>query len=179
MPVPYHQLQYLRHMTINERVGQRLQDWLGAIERSPTRRFEPERPVVSLDRVRRLDHRAVQSIFSRLERLVPVPAEVAIAGNPLAQKLTFGSPARTHFPAKVAAPRGRLSFDTPENRFVKHVMGDCLALVYRFVDHPRLHDGLKADCRTIAQHSGTVRSGTVPSRSRPLARVSGPEPGAR
>lgn len=149
MPVPYHQLQYLRHITINERVGRRLQDWLGTIERSPTRRFEPERPVVSLDRVRRLDRRAVQSIFSRLERLVPVPAEVAIVSNPLAHKLTFGNPARTHLPAKVAAPRGRLSFDTPENRFVKHVVGDCLALVHRFVDHPRLHPGLKADSRTI------------------------------
>ena len=59
------------------------------------------------------------------------------------------NPTEKHFPAAVAAPRGRLSFDTPENRFVKHVIGDCLALVYRFIDHPKLHDGLKDDCRTM------------------------------
>jgi predicted component of viral defense system (DUF524 family) len=135
---------------LGERSGQRLQDWLGVIERNPTRRFEPERPVVSLDRVRRLDRRAIQSIFSRLERLVPVPTGAAIAGSPLAMKLTFGSPPEKHFPAAVAAPRGRLSFDTPENRFAKHVIGDCLALVYRFIDHPKLHEGLKDDCRIMA-----------------------------
>lgn len=147
MPVPYHQLQFLRRAMLSARTGQRLQDWLGVIERNPTRRFEPERPVVASDRVRRLDHRAIQSVFSRLERLVP--AGSAISANPLAQKLTFGSPPRAHFPAHLAGPRGRLSFDTPENRFTKHVIEACLALVYRFVDHPKLHDGLKADCRTM------------------------------
>jgi hypothetical protein len=148
-PVPYHQLQFLRQMMLQRAAGQRLQDWLGIVERNPTRRFEPERPVVSPERVRRLDHRAVRSIFSRLERLVPVPTGATIAANQLAQKLTFGDPPRAHFPSRVAAPRGRLSFDTPENRFVRHVVGDCLGLVYRFADHPKLHDGLKADCRSM------------------------------
>jgi hypothetical protein len=146
-PVPYHQLQLLRHVMLSERTGQRFQDWLAAIERNPTRRFEPERPIVSPDRVRRLDHRAVQSIFTRLDRLVPAGA--AIAGNDLAKALTFGTPPVAHFPMKVAAPRGRLSFDTPENRFVKHVLGECLSLIFRFVDHPKLHMGLRADCRLM------------------------------
>ena len=146
-PVPYHQLQLLRHFMLKEPPGQRLQDWISAIERNPTRRFEPDRPVVSPDRVRRLDHRAVQSIFTRVERLVPAGA--AVANNDLAQALSFGSPREPHFPAKVAAPRGRLSFDTPENRFVKHVLGECLSLIYRFIDHPKLHAGLRADCRTM------------------------------
>jgi uncharacterized protein len=148
-PVPYHQLQFLRHVMVSEPPGQRLQDWLAAVERSPTRRFAPERPVVGPDRVRRLDHRAVQSIFTRLERLVPVPAGATIAQNGLAQALTFGESAKTHFPQQVAAPRGRLSFDTPENRFVKHVIGECLALVYRFIDHPQLHERLLSDCRIM------------------------------
>jgi predicted component of viral defense system (DUF524 family) len=148
-PVPYHQLQFLRHAMLGMRPGQRMQDWLGAIERNPTRRFEPERPVVSPGRVRRLDNRAVQSIFSRLERLVPVTPATQIAGNPIALRLTFGTPPKHHFPALVAAPRGRLSFDTLENRFVRHVVSECLALVYRFVDHPKLHEGLKADCRIM------------------------------
>ena len=103
--MPYHQLQYLRRTMLQEKPGQRLQDWLGTIERNATRRFEAERPLVSADRVRRIDHRSVRSIFTRLERLVPVAAGAAIAGNTLAQALTFGSPARTHFPEEIAAPR--------------------------------------------------------------------------
>lgn len=148
-PVPYHQLQFLRHLMISAPSGQRLQDWLGIIERSPTRRFEPERPVVSPSRVRRLDHRAVRTIFTRLDRLVPVPAGVACANTELAKALTFGEPPKLHFPMKLAAPRGRLSFDTPENRFVKHAISECLALVYRFADHPLLHEGLRSDCRIM------------------------------
>ena len=95
--VPYHQLQFLRNVMLGQPPGQRLQDWLAAIERSPTRRFAPERPLVGPDRVRRLDHRAVQSVFTRLERLVPVPAGTALAQNALAKALTFGEPAKTHF----------------------------------------------------------------------------------
>ncbi|EKS9843486.1 DUF2357 domain-containing protein [Burkholderia cepacia] len=148
-PVPYHQLQFLRHVMVDAKVGERLQDWLAAIERNPTRRFEPERPVVSPERVRRLDPRAVQSIFSRVDRLARVPKNAAIASNRLARALTFGDPPYPHFPVAIAAPRGRLSFDTPENAFVKHVIGECLALVYRFVDHPKLHASLRADCRRM------------------------------
>jgi hypothetical protein len=135
--VPYHQLQFLRQAMLAERSGVRLQDWLGIIERNPTRQFEPERPVVPVNRVRRLDQRAIQSIFARLERLVPIPAAAAIADSRLAGKLVIGTPAERHFPQTVSAPRGRLSFDTSENRFVKHAVNECLALVYRFVDHPK------------------------------------------
>lgn len=149
-PVPYHQLQFLRRVMLRDQVGARLQDWLTAIERSPTRQFEPERPVLSPERVRRLDQRAVASIFARLDRLVPVPAGSGLAGNPLAQALVFGSPPAPHFPRGIAAPRGRLSYDTPENRFVKHVVGECLSLIYRFAEHPRLHRSLRDDCREMA-----------------------------
>jgi predicted component of viral defense system (DUF524 family) len=126
-----------------------LQDWFAEIERSPTRKFEPDRPILRPDQVRRLDHRATASIFSRLDRLVPLPAGAPLTTNPLAHALTFGNPLQPHFPAKIAAPRGRLSFDTTENRFAKHVIGECLALVYRFVDHPKLHAALRDDCRTM------------------------------
>ena len=134
---------------MTERTGQRLQDWLGAIERSPTRRFEPDRPIVRLDQVRRIDQRATTAMFSHLDRLVPVAAGSTLLQNSLARALTFGDPPQAHLPAQIAAPRGRLSFDTPENRFVKHVLDECLALVYRFVDHPQLHGGLSRDCRTM------------------------------
>lgn len=148
-PVPYHQLQFLRRVMLAERSGRRLQDWLGVIERNSTRRFEPERPVVSVDRVRRLDPRAIRSVFSRLDRLVPIAAGVAVGDSALAGKLLIGAPPQRHFPRVIAAPRGRLSFDTPENQFVKHVVRECLALVYRFVDHPRLHEEMREDCRRM------------------------------
>ena len=38
-----------------------------------------------------------------MERLVPVPASAAIAGNSLAKALTFGTPPQAHFPAGVAS----------------------------------------------------------------------------
>jgi len=148
-PVPYHQFQFLRRAMLSRRTGERVQDWLEAVERSPTRQFEPDRPILSPHRVRRIDQRAIASVFARIDRLVPVPSGAPIDSSPLAKALTFGDPPRRHFPDRIAAPRGRLSFDTFENRFVKHVLGECLALVHRFVDHPRLHAALKRDCRTM------------------------------
>ncbi|MGB6143426.1 MAG: DUF2357 domain-containing protein [Rhodanobacter sp.] len=148
-PVPYHQLQFLRKSMLESAPGWRLQDWLSVIERGPTRRFEQERPVVPIDRVRRMDQRAMLSIFHRLDRISPVPAGSMLESSRLADALKFGEPPALHFPNRVAAPRGRLSFDTPENRFVRHVLETCLALIYRFVDHPKLHKRLRADCRTM------------------------------
>jgi predicted component of viral defense system (DUF524 family) len=148
--VPYHQLQLLRRVMMLAMPGERLQDWLTTIARTALRRFEPERPLVAPDRVRRLDARAIRSIFSRLDRIVRVPEGSLIASNALAEGLTFGDPPTRHFPAKIAAPRGRLSFDTPENRFIRHVASTSLGLVYQFIRDPRLHDGLRADCNVMA-----------------------------
>lgn len=149
-PVPYHQLQVLRHAMMVEAVGERLQDWLSVIARAPTRRFAQDRPIVPLDRVRRLDGQAVLDIFSRLDRLVPVEVGSPAATSPIAQALRFGTPARLHMPESVAAPRGYLSFDTPENRFVRHVVSECTGLAHRFMDDPRLHASLRRDCRDMA-----------------------------
>lgn len=148
-PIPYHQLQIIRRSMLVESPGKRLQDWLAIIERTPVRKIERERPVLPVDRVQRLDQRAVAAIFQRLERLAPVPSTSSLSSNPLAIALTFGAPPMPHFPQDVATPRGTLSLDTPENRFVRHVVASCLGLVYRFVDHPKLHPRLRADCRTM------------------------------
>ncbi len=148
-PVPYHQLQLLRATMLYQPPGQRLQDWLGVIERNPTRRFEPRRTLTPVGRVRRLDKRAVQSVFSRIERLAPLAPGVRVGKNPLARKLTFSAPPRPHFPHRVDASTGKLSFDTPENRFIRHAIVQCLELIHRFIEHPRLHVGLRADCRTM------------------------------
>ncbi|HEX2652877.1 MAG TPA: DUF2357 domain-containing protein [Xanthobacteraceae bacterium] len=148
-PVPYHQFQYLRAAMLDQVPGRRLQDWLFVVERNPSRRFEQERPVLPLGLVRKLDHRAMASVFNRLDRLVQVPNSSPTAKSRLALALTFGSPPSPHFPGRISSPRGGLTFDTPENRFVRHVIEMCLALVQRFADHPRLHPRLQADCRRM------------------------------
>lgn len=148
-PIPYHQLQHLRRSMIGARSGERLQDALGAIERNHTRRFSLERPTVPLHRVRRLDPRAVRSIFRRLDRLVALPETSPLFENPLAAHLTFGDARRRHFPLAVASPRRRLSTDTPENRFTKHVVGAGLELVRRFVEEPMIHGTFRMDCREM------------------------------
>ena len=148
-PVPYHQLQLLRSAMLRQPPGRRLQDWLRVIERNPTCRFEPHRTLTPVGRVRRLDHRAVQAVFSRVERLVPLAPGVRIGKSPLARKLMFGAPLDPHLPLRVDAPSGHLSFDTPENRFIRHVIIRCLELIHRFIDHSRLHKGFEADCRTM------------------------------
>ncbi|MGN2250331.1 DUF2357 domain-containing protein [Frateuria sp. GZRe14] len=182
-PVPYHQLQLLRKTMLGDQPGRRLQDWLAVIERNPTRRFEQERPVVSVDRVRRLDQRAMASVFHRMERLSVVPAGSAVVTSPLAKVLKFGAPPALHFPNHVATPRGRLSYDTAENRFVRHAVEGCLALIYRFVDHPKLHPRLRADCRlmlSILEHTtaqpfvtGATRLNGFASPSQALAKADG------
>ena len=160
LPVPYHQLQLLRHIMIGTPTGQRLQDWLHVIERSPTRRFAPKRVIASVDRVRRIDQRALQLIFSRLDSLVPLQDDVQIVESRLAQRLTFGTPPQRHFPVRVDSPHGQLSFDTPENRFIRHVIAQCLGIIYRFIDHPQLHSGLRADCRMMLALLEPVASAT-------------------
>ena len=149
-PVPYHQLQAVREAMMRRPSGARLQDWLEHIARNPTRRFDSHRPLTAVDRVRHLDHRALISIFTRLDRLAAVPAgNSSLATNRLATALTFGHPPKRHFPAAIAAPQTRLSFDTPENRFARHAVRECIAIVGKFAAHPKLHMSLRRDCASM------------------------------
>jgi uncharacterized protein len=149
-PIPYHQLQVLRDSMLRRPPGARLQDFLAAIARHPTRRFERDRPVVPVHRSQRLDPQSLRSIFSHLDRLVPLPAgNMQLSGNGLSKALTFGHPPRAHFPSHVASPRGNLSFDTPENRFSRHVVSELLNLARRFSADPRLQKSLRADCSSM------------------------------
>lgn len=173
-PVPYHQLQLLRHAILDASPGQRFQDWFHVIERSPTRRFAPERSLTSVDRVRRIDQQSLRSILSRIDRLVPVQDDAPIADSRLAQKLVLGTPPIPHFPVRVDSPRGRLSFDTPENRFIRHAICECLGIIYRFVDHPRLHSGLGSDCRMMLSLLEPLASATYVAEATPLLTFRGP-----
>lgn len=149
-PIPYHQLQFLREAILRLPAGERLQDFFEAVERNPTRRFVLERPVVPVERARNFDARSVTNIFNHPERLVKVHDQDAMKGNPLAVALRIGHPPVEHFPAQVSVASRRLSYDTPENRFIKHFLAECLAIVYRFLDEKALHWQMRADCREMA-----------------------------
>lgn len=148
--VPFHQLQFLRDVILRRQPGQRLQDFFAIVERSPTRRFLLERPVVSTERARNFDARSVTDIFTHPERLVAVRGTDAVSGSPLAQALGIGEPPVEHYPTRVSMSSRRLSYDTPENRFIKHFFGECLAIVYRLLDEANIHAQMRADCRVMA-----------------------------
>jgi len=152
--VPYHQLQFLRHAMLDRPVGERLQDLLNVIETNPTRRFESEPTNTPLSRVRRLDRRAIRSVASYPEALQEVAPGAEGAASHLARWLTFGDPPKSHLPSTIETPRRRLTFDTPENQFVRHAIEECLGLVYRFGNNPRIHRAMQADCRLMASVLG-------------------------
>lgn len=150
LPVPYHQLQFLRQVVLRNVVGTRMQDYLNAIENNPTRRFVLERPVVTIERARRLDERSIREIFTRTERLAVLPASSGLNSNAVAKALSFGSPPRRHFPVLVSEASRKFSYDTVENRFIKYFIEQALAVVYKLLDNKAIHPQLRADCRTIA-----------------------------
>lgn len=149
-PVPYHQLQFLRQIVLRNAIGTRMQDYLHAIEISPTRRFVVERPVVGIERARRLDERSIREIFTRTERLAALPALSDLNTNVIATSLEFGSPARRHFPVRISEAARKFSHDTAENRFTKYFIKRSLAVVYKLLDNRAIHPQMQLDCRAMA-----------------------------
>jgi hypothetical protein len=149
-PIPYHQLQFLRQVILRNAVGLRMQDYLHTVELNPTRRFVVERPLVGIERARRLDARSIREIFTRTERLAALPAESSLNSNAIAKTLAFGDPVHCHFPVLVSEAARKFSNDTVENRFIKHFIKQCLAIVYKLLDNQAIHPQMRADCRTMA-----------------------------
>ena len=154
--------------------GQRLQDFVAAAQRNPIRRFDVERPVIPVHRVRRMDPAAMRSVFRRLDRLAPISISSPLGMGRLAQSLTFGSPPSAHIPYKVAAAIRNLSYDTPENRFVKHVLREALALTYRFSSHPQLHDSMRRDGAQMQAILENLAASPVIAEAGHLANFRGP-----
>ena len=158
-PIPYHQLQFLRDIILRRHPGQRLQDFFFIVERNPTRRFLQERPVVPIERARSFDARSANEVFNHPERLIALDASSTVSGSPLASALQMGCPPVEHYPTRVSVPARRLSYDTPENRFIKHFLGECLTIVYRLLDEPSIHPQMNIDCRVMTSIlEATIRS---------------------
>lgn len=147
--IPYHQLQFLRTVMLQRPIGQRLQDFVQIVSENPTRRFVPDRPLVPIERSRKLDGKAVLEIFRQPGRLAALEVGSALFDHPLAKCLEFGSTPRRHFPLVVSQAVRILSYDTAENRFIKYLLEASLALAYKFLDNKLLHVQVRDDCRTI------------------------------
>jgi predicted component of viral defense system (DUF524 family) len=149
-PVPYHQLQYLKHVMLDERIGRRFQDAFALVEERPTQRFAVDYPVLPVAKARAVDARTILDVYRHPERLSPITPSDLWYTNPLALRpAASASGDRRLFPAAVAIRRAHLVYDTPENRFAHHLVSLCLMIVGRFVDHPALHRSLRRGCRTM------------------------------
>lgn len=155
-PIPFHQLQFLRDVTLNRSTGQRLQDYFSIVERSPTRNFRMDREVTSSEKAKSFDWRALTDVFKHPERLGKVRQADPLAGHPLSKALRIGNPPQEHFPISVSTSSRKLSYDTLENRFIKHFMNEALSIVYRLLDKKNIHSQMKADCREIASILETI-----------------------
>jgi hypothetical protein len=149
-PVPYHQLQYVKHVMLDEAIGRRLQDAFAVVEEHPTQRFAVEYPVVPVAKARAIDCRTLLELHRHPGRLVKLGPGDRWYDHPLAlAPQAVGAADRRLFPLAVAVPRGHLVYDTPENRFVRHLVSLCLMIIGRFVDHPALQESLRRACRTM------------------------------
>ena len=100
-----------------------------------------------ISKVQKLDARALYTLIRQPRHLVPV-ASGSLQKNPLA--VAFSKGGRASLPLLVRAPKGKLSYDTAENRFVKHALHDWLTLLRRFSNDARLHEAMREECASGA-----------------------------
>ncbi len=117
----YHAFVYLRHV-LSESASRhnQLLPALNGVLREPHRHLIRRVDTVSLDQVRRLETSDVLRILQHPGRLVPVHVGLT---SPLADALDG------RLPEHVGESRPRVSFDTPENRFVKTFLGSVEAVL--------------------------------------------------
>lgn len=149
-PIPFHQLQFLRDVILKRSAGQRLQDYFSIVERNPIRHFRMHREVINSEKAKSFDWRALTDVFKHSERLGKVRQADPLAGHPLSKALRIGNPPQEHFPFRVSTSSRQLSYDTLENRFVKHFLSEALSIVYRLLDKKNIHTQMKTDCREMA-----------------------------
>lgn len=149
--VAFHDFMYLRREMLVAEVGHRVQDYFEAVAEQPTRRLDASLREVPVSRVQRVDRRGWTGLLtapSRLARLAPdSPFYDFAVARALSQPGTV-TEAR-YMPTAVLTPTRVVSFDTPENRFIRHFLQTCGALIGRFLEHPKLHLGLRADARRM------------------------------
>lgn len=117
----YHAFVYLRYVLSEEApLEDQLRSALREVLREPHRRLVRRIEPVSIDQMRRIDPSDAVRVFQRPGHLVPVHASLT---SPLADAFDG------RLPARVLESRPRVDFDTPENQFVKMLLGTIEAVL--------------------------------------------------
>lgn len=156
--VLYHAFVYLRSILAADAPPERrLRPALALVLREPHRRFDRVRREVPLETARRVDPSGLVRIAAGLGRPVAVPTEVA-ARAPLARAL------RGRLPTRVEEAQVRVTYYTPENRFVKTFLGQVGGLIEgmrRVVGRRPAPSAFErrilADCEWMEQAIGPIR----------------------
>lgn len=121
----YHAFVYLRSV-LSDYVPheRRLLDAVRLVIQEPHRQLEQIRREVPLDTVRRVDSTLLVDLAAGSYPLVRVERE-------LQQRLPLALRLRGHVPEYVRDTQGEITFDTPENRFVKAFLDYALGIIAR------------------------------------------------
>lgn len=75
------------------------------------------------------------------------------------------------FPEKVHVPRVSTTFDTHENRLVRHTLEICRELVDSFADEARINPGLSSDLRRMSEQLGWMAQADFLAGVSPMTQV--------
>ena len=150
--IPFHDFMFLRWEMLGAPVGERVQDYFAAIAEQPTRLLDASTHEVCVSRVQRIDRRGWLGLATSPAKLAPLEPESPFYGHAVARALARpgGAPEVRFMPTHMHAPTRVISYDTAENRFIRHFLQTASSLVGRFLEHPKLHDGLRRDARKMA-----------------------------
>lgn len=121
-----HQWYFLREALLGQWEGASLTDWWHMMDRDPHHLMENTRVDTPAWSVRNVDPDTAEEIIRRPDMWVPLPTERALSYTAVAQRLQ--SNGRPYFPSAVRQRVNRLTYDTPENRMMKHIVQQFLEM---------------------------------------------------
>lgn len=150
--VRFHDLLLLRHEMLRAPPGARLVDNFDRVAENPTRTLITTYSRVRVDRLRRADRSSWASIGLRPGALVELEAGHTLYDDPLAMALEHAGEGGTRrfFPTSIVAPTRINTFDTAENRFLKHLLRMCQGIVWPFLKRPDVGPSLQRDVAAMA-----------------------------
>jgi predicted component of viral defense system (DUF524 family) len=153
--VLYHAFVYLRHLlSASATPDDRLVPALRLILARPHRRFERVSSWTPLDRVQRVEARALLGMVTPRARLTRAPRS---RSNVLAAALGG------HLPQQVEEVRNQSTVDVPENQFVKAFIGHALGIIERMrvaasgLGDAPFQNRILADCEAMARELHPLR----------------------
>ncbi|MFP4029716.1 MAG: DUF2357 domain-containing protein [Candidatus Brocadiia bacterium] len=148
-PVLYHKFAYLRYVMLSLSPHDKLQASLRLINARPHRKQVKQWQERDVNLAHRVEPRTLQTIAKRQADLSEVPPGSQLGSTLLTKKLGG------RFPERIETWEPVHSYDTPENRFVKHFAEGAVRIVERFgellEEEPSryLDANLRDDCRRM------------------------------